>query len=187
MSAITSLRTLGLVAAAATALFVMGCSTTTTTSTTATRSATPASSATPSAPHLTTADLAWIQSVTKLRQQIDKPFTANRITMTRAKMRELRNALRSCQRELNRIGAPSALLQPAYALVQQACRTYTKGARCFAKAVRVSDVSGGVIAGTSEERIQRRSLACGFAGYGNGSNLMSEAEAEAAGIRAQYP
>jgi hypothetical protein len=136
---------------------------------------------------LSVADLAWIQAITRMRKKIDKPFTASRINMTRAKMNEFGHLLRSCTRELSRIGAPSARLQPVYALAQKACRTYAKGARCFARAASVSDAAGGVIAGTPEARIQERADACGFAAQGNGGNLMSEAEAKAAAIRAQFP
>lgn len=184
MPAMTSPRALGFIAAAATALLVSGCGGTTTTSITPTHPTTPASSA--PAP-MTAADLAWIQSITKLHQQIDKPFQASSVTLTRAKIREFGRALRSCQRELDQTGPPSARLQPAYVLVQQACGIYTKGARCFAKAASVVDAAGGVIAGTAAERIARRTEACGFAAQGNGSNLMTEAEAKASDIRAQYP
>jgi uncharacterized protein (DUF305 family) len=184
MSAKASLRTMGLIAAAATALLVTACSVTTSTSTSTTPAGSPASSA---PAHLSAADLAWIQSITQLHQQVDKPFRASTINMTRAKMKELGGALRSCQRELGQMAPPSSRLQPAYAKVQQACRTYAKGARCFKKEASVSDAAGAVIAGTAEERIARRADACGFAAEGNGSNLMSEAEAMASAIRAQFP
>jgi hypothetical protein len=186
MSAKASLRTMGLIAAAAAALLVTACSVTTSTSTST--STTPASSPASSAPaHLSAADLAWIESITQLHQRVDKPFRASTINMTRAKMKELGGALRSCQRELGQMAPPSSRLQSAYALVQQACRTYAKGARCFKKEASVSDAAGAVIAGTAEERIARRAGACGFAAQGNGSNLMSEAEAMASAIRAQFP
>ena len=56
--------------------------------------------------------------------------------------------LRSCSRELARIGCPGEGLQPVSTLVKKACRTYDKGAKCFATAARVSMADGGVIAGT---------------------------------------
>jgi len=71
-------------------------------------------------------------------------------------------------------------------LVQKACRTYDKGARCFAKAASVSDAAGATIAGTPQARTQRRSLSCAFAAQGNGSNVLGEAEAKAAAIKAQF-
>jgi hypothetical protein len=42
------------------------------------------------------------------------------------------------------------------------------------------------VAGTVEARIQNRSLSCGFAAQGNGSNLLSAAEAKAAAIKVQF-
>jgi hypothetical protein len=143
---------------------------------------TPAPTATP----LTAAELAWITAVTNLHHKVDKPFHASSMTMTQAKMTGLGNALRACHRELRRMGAPGTRLQPVYVMVTKACRTLDRGARCFAKAASVSDAAGGTVAGTMEARIQNRSLSCGFAAQGNGSNLLSEAEAKAAGIKAQF-
>jgi hypothetical protein len=136
---------------------------------------------------MTAAELAWVTAITNLHKKIDKPFMAGSLTMTRAKMTELGNSLRACSRELRRIGSPGSRLQPVYAVVQQACRNYDKGARCFARAVSVSDASGGTIAGTPEARTQQRSLDCGMAAQGNGSNTLGEAEATAAEITAQFP
>jgi len=134
---------------------------------------------------MTAAELAWIKTVTNLHKKIDEPFMAGSINMTRAKMTGLGNKLRACSRELQTIGPPSDRLQPVYVLVQQACRTYDKGARCFARAVSVSDTAGATIAGTPQARTQRRSLSCGFAAQGNGSNLLGQAEAKAEAIKAQ--
>jgi hypothetical protein len=139
---------------------------------------------TPATP-LTAAELAWITAVTNLHHKADKPFRASSMTMTRAKMTELGNALRACHRELRRMGAPGTRLQPVYVMVTKACRALDGGARCFAKAASVSDAGGGTVAGTVEARIQNRSLSCGFAAQGNGSNLLSEAEAKAAAIKVQ--
>jgi hypothetical protein len=146
-----------------------------------TATSTPAPTATP----LTAAELAWITAVTNLHHKVDKPFRASSMTMTRAKMTELGNALRACHRELRRMGAPGTRLQPVYVMVTKACRALDRGARCFAKAASVSDAGGGTVAGTVEARIQNRSLSCGFAAQGNGSNLLSEAEAKAAAIKVQ--
>jgi hypothetical protein len=147
-----------------------------------TAASTPAPTATP----LTAAELAWIAGVTKLHHKVDKPFGASSMTMTRAKMTELGNALRACGRELRRMGAPGTRLQPVYVMVTKACRTLDRGARCFAKAASVSDAAGATVAGTVQARIQNRSLSCGFAVQGNGSNRLSEAEAKAAAIKAQF-
>ena len=147
-----------------------------------TAASTPAPTATP----LTAAELAWITAVTKLHHQVDKPFRGSSMTMTRAKMTELGNALRACGRELRRMGAPGTRLQPVYVMVTRACQALDKGARCFARAARVSDVAGATVAGTVEARIQKQSLSCGFAAQGNGSNRLSEAEAKAEVIKAQF-
>jgi len=147
-----------------------------------TATSTPAPTATP----LTAAELAWITAVTNLHHKVDKPFRASSMTMTRAKMTELGNALRACHRELRRMGAPGTRLQPVYVMVTKACRALDRGARCFAKAASVSDAGGGTVAGTPAARIQNRSLSCGFAAQGNGSNLLSEAVAKAAAIKVQF-
>jgi hypothetical protein len=147
---------------------------------------TAASTLAPTATPLTAAELAWITAVTSLRHKVDKPFRASSMTMTRAKMTELGNALRACHRELRRMGAPGTRLQPVYVMVTKACRALDRGARCFAKAASVSDAAGATVAGTVEARIQNRSLSCGFAAQGNGSNRLSEAEAQAAAIKAQF-
>jgi hypothetical protein len=49
------------------------------------------------------------------------------------------------------------------------------------------DAAGATVAGSVEARIQDRSLSCGFSAQGNGSNLLSDAEAQAAAIKAQFP
>ena len=147
-----------------------------------TGASTPAPTATP----LTAAELTWIAGVTSLHHKVDKPFRASSMTMTRAKMTGLGNALRACGRELRRMGAPGIRLQPVYVMVAKACRALDRGAQCFAKAASVSDPADGTVAGTVEARIQNRSLSCGFAAQGNGSNRLSEAEAKAAEIKAQF-
>jgi len=182
MSAISGPRAFGFAAVVVLAVLASGCAGHTTTSPAPARS-TAASTATPTP--MTTAELAWVTAVTNLHQKIDKPFMAGSINMTRATMTRLGNRLRACSRELQTIGPPSDRLQPVYVLVQQACRTYDKGARCFARAVSVSDTAGATIAGTPQARTQRRSLSCGFAAQGNGSNLLGQAEAKAEAIKAQ--
>src|SRR5215472_8413389 len=147
-----------------------------------TAAGTPAPTATP----LTAAELAWITALTNLHHKVDKPFGASSMTMTRAKMTELGNAQRACHRGLRRMGAPGTRLQPVYVMVTKACQTLDRGARCFAKAASVSDAAGATVAGTVQARIQNRSLSCGFAAQGNGSNRLSDAEAKAAAIKAQF-
>jgi len=136
---------------------------------------------------MTAAEREWVAGIAHLQKKIDKPFTARAMTMTRAKMTQLERAAGGCNPKLRRMGAPSSRLQSAYATAKKACRTYQKAARCFAKAASVSGIDGGTFAGTPQERIQRRSLACGFAAQGNASNRFGDATAAAQYIEAQNP
>jgi hypothetical protein len=154
---------------------------------TATANRHPTASPSPTATPMTAAERDWIAAITHLRHKIDKPFTARAMTMTRAKMTQLETAAGGCSRKLHRLGVPSPRLQSAYAMAAKACRTYKKAARCFARAVSVSGIDGGTFAGTPQERIQRRSLACGFAAQGNASNRFGDATAAAHSIEAQNP
>ena len=106
------------------------------------------------------------------------------VTLIRAKMMSYATTLRVCSRELARIGSPTDRLQPVHVVVKKACRTYDQGAKCWATAARVSDAGGGVIAGTPAERTQSQAISCGSAGYGDGSNLLTEAESKAEEIKA---
>ena len=187
MPATVSCRAVRLAAGVVLVFLVGGCAGHKAASAPAPARSTAASTPTPTVTPLTAAELAWITAVTNLHQKIDKPFQVSSMTMTRAKMTELGNTLRSCHRELSRMGAPGARLQPVYVSVSKACQTLDKGARCFTKAASVSDAAGGTIAGSKESRIQDRSLSCGFSAQGNGSNLLSDAEAQAAAIKAQFP
>jgi hypothetical protein len=45
---------------------------------------------------------------------------------------------------------------------------------------------GGVFAGTPKERTQSRAIECGGAAAGNGSNLLSDAEAMGTEINARF-
>jgi hypothetical protein len=136
---------------------------------------------------MTATELAWVAAITHLQKKIDKPFAPHNLYMTRAKMTQLGTAVGGCSRELRRIGVPSGRLQPVYALVNRACRTYDKAARCFARAAGVSDASGATFAGTPQDRIQRRSLSCGFAAQGNASNRLGDALSQAQLIESQAP
>jgi hypothetical protein len=170
-------------------LLVSGCASDTASSTDTSPSGTTttvASTTAATVPPMTTQELAWLAAVTKLQKKIDKPFTVEGdVYLTRAKMTSYAKALRSCSRELARIGSPGDRLQPVYTLVKKACRTYDKGAKCFATAARVSMADGGVIAGSPQERTQSRALDCGGAAQGNGSNLLADAKAKGEEIKAQ--
>ena len=186
MSATISRRTVRLIAGVVLVVLADGCAGHKAASSPASGPSTATSTPAPTATPLTAAELAWITAVTNLHHKVDKPFRASSMTMTQAKMTQLSNALRTCHRKLGRMGAPGTRLQPVYVMVSKACRTLDKGARCFAKAASVSDAAGATVAGTPEARIQNRSLTCGFAAQGNGSNLLTEAESQAAVIKAQY-
>ena len=127
---------------------------------------------------MTAEELAWLRAVTRLYKGIDKVIHQS-ATLTRAKMTSDANTLRACSRELARIGSPGDRLQPVYVIVKKACRTFDKGAKCWATAASVSMADGGVIVGTPEERTQRRAIDCGGAAAGNGSNLLFDAESRA--------
>jgi len=187
MPATTSRRALRLTVTAALVLLAGGCAGHKAPSTAASGRGTATSPAAPTATPMTTAELSWVTAITNLHKKLDKPFRASSMTMTRAKMTELGNRLRGCRRELRRIGFPGNRLRPVYVMVQKACRTYSKGARCFARAASVSDAGGGTVVGTPQARTQRRSLSCGFAAQGNGSNLLGDALTQAAAIKAQIP
>jgi hypothetical protein len=168
-------------------LLVSGCAGKAATSTAASTPGTTTSTVAPTTSTVSPSRLteeAWLNAVTKLHKTIDKPFTASSINMTRAKMVELGNTLAACSRELARIGSPSHRLQPVSVLVKQACRTYDKGAGCFATAARVSDEGGGVTAGSPEERTQKQAMDCSFAAQGDGGNLLGDAEAKGEAIMA---
>ena len=97
-------------------LLVSGCADKTASTTTTSPPASPAVSkqATTSAvapttttvPPMTAGELAWLKAVTTLRKTIDKAFMeTGPVYLTRAKMRSYANTLRSCSRELARIGS----------------------------------------------------------------------------------
>jgi hypothetical protein len=136
-------------------------------------------------PPLMAEEVAWLKAVTTLHKKMDKALQQS-ATLTRAKMTSYATTLRTCSRELTRIGSPTDRLQPVHVVVKKACRTYDKGAKCWATAASVSLADGGVVAGTPEERIQSRAIECGGAAIGNGSNLLADAEAKGKEIKAKY-
>lgn len=137
-------------------------------------------------PPLTAQELAWLKAFTRLRQRMERSLHQSGVVLTRAKMTSYANAVRACSRELARIGSPGERLQQVHGLVKKACRTYDKGAKCWATAARVSGADGSVIAGTPEERTQRRAIECGGAAVGNGTNLLIEAETVGKLLKARY-
>ena len=82
-------------------------------------------------------ELLWLQAVEQLLPKMNKVFNAAPTNLTSSALASLAHQVRGCNRELARIGSPSARLQPVYELVQQACREYDKGAKCFEDAARM--------------------------------------------------
>ena len=103
-------------------------------------------------------ELVWLDAVEKLSTKMEKIIADSPTNITPSVMASLGDQLRDCSRELARIGAPSARLQPVHALVEQACEAYDKGAQCFATAARI----GIPFAGTAAQREQTQALDCGF-------------------------
>jgi hypothetical protein len=133
---------------------------------------------------MTVEELAWLKAVTRQRKKVNKVFSATgAVYLTRAKMTQYMNVLRSGSRELARIGSPSDRLEPVYVLVKKARRNYDKGASCWAKAISVSDLSGAVT--EANLRTFDRSIACGHDAQGNGSNLLVDAEEKGKAISAK--
>jgi hypothetical protein len=125
---------------------------------------------------LTDSELAWLNVPTKLRQTTTKVLTQGQSQVTRAMLEQWVSTLRSCSRELARLGAPSARLQPVYVLVKQACQQYDKGAACFAKAAPL-------INSTSRVREVQQAMDCGSAAINKGSELLADAEVKGIEIR----
>jgi hypothetical protein len=162
-----------------------GCAGQTDESTTAAQATTSTVAPTTTVPPMTAGELAWLKAVTRMHKKIDKVIQQS-ATLTRAKMTERANTLRACSRELAKIGSPSDRLQPVYVIVKKACRTFDRGAKCWATAASVSMADGGVIVGTPEERIQGRAIDCGGAAAGDGSNLLYDAESKGGEIKAKF-
>jgi hypothetical protein len=153
--------------------------------TTTTTAPTTVAATTTTIPPMTAEELAWLKAVTTLSKKLEKAFSATSVYLTRAKMTSYANTLRSCSRELARIGSPGDRLEPVYVLVKKACGTFDKGAKCWATAARVSMADGGVVAGTPAERTQRKAIECGSEAQGNGLNLLTEAKANGEEIKVE--
>jgi len=136
---------------------------------TSTPSPTTLAATTTSAPGpLTAEELAWLRAITKLHQKTDKVFMKEgSVTVTPSKLRSWETVMRSCSRELARIGSPSQRLQPVFVLVQKACEQLDKGAACYAVAAR--NLNSAAV---------EPKLTCGSDAEGDGSNLLGEAEAK---------
>jgi hypothetical protein len=121
---------------------------------------------------LTDEELAWLRSITKLHQNIDKVFLqGGSVTITPSKLRSWETVLRSCSKELTRLGSPGERLQPVLVLVQKACKQFDRGAACFAVAARNLNSA-------SATKTVEQNLTCGENAEGDGSNLLGDAEAK---------
>ncbi len=165
-----------LLLAVALALLASGCSgqaakTVATPSPSITTPSSTAAAPTASAPGpLTAEELAWLHAITKLHNNIDKVLMAGgSVTITPSKLREWETTMRSCSRELARLGAPSDRLQPVRVLVAKACQQYNKGAACYEVAARNL---------YSASKTVEQKLNCGTNATGDGSNLLGEAVAK---------
>lgn len=130
---------------------------------------------------LTSEEKAWLNSIEKLRKKMEKQFTRPEEVLTVSRMRSHAKLLRSCGRELDRLGAPSARLQPVQAIVQKACGQADKGARCFDTAAEI----GVPIVGTADDRKFTRAVDCGINAQGDTSNLLADATIKGEEIKAQ--
>ena len=133
---------------------------------------------------LTGAERRWINAVHRIRPRIDKAFQRE-MTVTRASMQSLVRVLGTCKQTLRRAEAPGKRFREAATLVRKACARYAVAAKHLRRAISVSDISGAVLAGSTEDAIFRNSLDHAFSAQGNASNLMVRAEERADRIRTE--
>jgi hypothetical protein len=133
---------------------------------------------------LTGAERRWVHTVHKIRPRIDKAFQRE-MTVTRASMKSLVRVLGTCKETLRRAGAPGKRFRKAAVLVRKACARYAVAAKHLRRAISVSDISGAVLAGSTEGAIFRSSLDHAFSAQGNASNAMVRAEETANRIRTE--
>ena len=125
-------------------------------------------------------ELLWLQAVEQLLPKMNKVFNAAPTNLTSSALASLAHQVRGCNRELARIGSPSARLQPVYELVQQACREYDKGAKCFEDAARMgSPLPSSAVVQKFEQKVS-----CGFAASGPGGMPLAQAQIKASEIKA---
>jgi hypothetical protein len=121
----------------------------------------------------TSAEERWLDEIAAVRTEIDDAFLSSDPELTASgSLIELETALRTCSRELAATGPPTARLQPAYILVEQACQVYDKGAECFATAAEI----GIPEADTAEDQIFTDALDCSFDAQESGGELLVDAE-----------
>jgi hypothetical protein len=170
------------VAATVLALLVAGCgggtakpaAAASTHPTTSTPTPTPTPTKTGPGP-MTAAELAWLGSVNRMAASIDA-IAGQKMNLTRTKMLSLSNLFGECRRVMRRIGQGTARLRPVLTLVNKACATFDRGAKCLATAAQVSNADGEVVAGSPEEQTQKQSIECSTAAFTDGSKTLSEAQ-----------
>jgi len=157
-------------------LLVVGCGGGSATSTAASTSnstnlatTTTAAATTTTVGAMTGDELVWLEGIRKLHTKADKVLSDAPSYMTSSTMGTLAAKMRSCSRELARLGAPTDRLRPVHKLAKQGCAQYDKAAGCFATAASI----GAPLAGTAEERRFNQALDCGFAAPGKGSLLLA--------------
>jgi hypothetical protein len=133
---------------------------------------------------MTAAELSWLSAIETMHYKVDTIYQKDRV-LTRREALSLGNALAQCGRTLRRIGPGTARLKPVYTLVKEACALFDKGAKCWVTAAGAMDAGGGVAAGTPEERIFDKAMSCGDASYGDGTNLLSDAERKGGLIKSE--
>ena len=108
---------------------------------------------------LTDAELAWLDATTsKLMDTMNAVFDSVPEYLDSTVLTAFADQLRTCSRELARIGPPGERLEPVHALVKQACAQYDVGAECIATAAAI----GIPAAGSDESRRQEEAINCGF-------------------------
>ena len=80
---------------------------------------------------MTVEEVDWLDEVDKLPEKMENAYKEIPPNLTTSALVMAASKLRTCSRELRRIGAPSDRLQPVYALAKKGCAEYDKGARCF--------------------------------------------------------
>jgi hypothetical protein len=191
MAAVASRRSAGLAVAVMCAVVMVGCGggqpgTSTATSTPSTSTAEPT---TTTIPPLSAEEVAWLDRLTKLKEELqkkkDKIAAAATTGLTRPLMVLLGKTLGSCGRELARLGSPpSDRLQPVHALAMKACQQLGKAARCQATLASLSDASGGSPAvGSPRHRSWRQASDCADAAEQKGVKLLEDAHAKGTEIQ----
>jgi hypothetical protein len=121
---------------------------------------------------LSAEELVWLESIGALRKKIDREFEHAGSEYEESEIASLAESMRSCSRELDRLGAAGDQLQRAYELVKKACQQYDKGAECFSAVGKIWNEAPGA------EAKANALFDCGFAAHDKGSRLLADAETQ---------